>query len=303
MKKVLIILIIAVIIVSIVISCFVGYFIVKLYKAKVNPAPTIPVSTEPMDFEKIRLVENNCSAINSVLEVEKTEDGVRLIRAYENMSMDDERTVVREINGDKELLGEIQKTLGGYGVESWDGFRGANPPHILDGSSMSFECTMADGRELSAYGSNNFPKNYGAVYGYIFNMLYRETISSDVFEGECYKIKLPESWIGNVEVTYEETYNAFAIPLEDGQNVLLMRVDYRPYELNDKSHITSIGKIKKVDSDEELFLEVLNYESYMKEDEGTAEQYKIYSDFSEDINKIIDSIELINGYEFVEEEE
>lgn len=303
MKKVFIILIIACIVVSIAISCFIGYFLVKLYKAKGNPAPTAPISTEPLDFEKIRLVENNCSAINSVLEVEKTEDGVRLVRAYENMSMDDERTVVREINGDKELLSEIQKTLGGYGVESWDGFRGANPPDILDGTSMSFECTMSDGRKLSAYGSNNFPKNYGAVHNYVFNMLYRETISSDVFEGECYKIKLPESWIGNVEVMYEEDYNAFAIPLGDGKNVLLMRVDYRPYELNDKSHITSIGKIKKTGSDEELFLEFLNYDSYMKEDEGTAEQYKIYTDFKNDFNKIIDSIELINGYEFVGEEE
>lgn len=257
-------------------------------------------NAEPLDFQSFTIKENNSSAIVEVMSAEKTEDGIRLVRSYENMS-DDEITVIREINGDAGLLADVQKTLGEYGVEAWDGFYGKNPPDVLDGTSMSFECTMSDGSIISASGSNNFPENYGAVYSYIFDILYCETISTTEFEGKCYKLTLPESWVGKVKVTYQEDYNAFVIPIGD-RDVQLMRVDFRTYELNNEKGVTDIGTVKSADSDEIIFLSVLDYGSFMKPDEGTEEQYALYESFESDLEAIIGSIMLTNGYEFVTEE-
>lgn len=298
MKKVVFFIIIAVVIISLIVVGIVFFFKSRSSYGKYIKAPKKPVNTEPLDFQSIRLTKNNGSAILEVYEIEKTENGVKLARIYENIS-DDERTVVREIEGDKTLLVEIQKKLGKYGVESWDGFKGANPRDILDGYSMSFSCTMADGRKLSASGSNNFPYNYGAVRDYIGDMLRYETLNNTKFAGDCYEITLPESWVSNVKISFDEGYHSFFIPLKE-RDVFLMRVDFTLCELNDKSKSTDIGKIKLKDSDEELFLSVLNYESYMREDEGTEEQYKIYTSFKEDFKKIVDSIKLADGYEFVE---
>ena len=44
---------------------------------------------------------------------------------------------------------------------SWNGFAGSNP-NILDGESFSLNASFADGTELSAWGSNAYPKGYGA---------------------------------------------------------------------------------------------------------------------------------------------
>lgn len=300
MKKIFIIGIITIIVVCIVSGCLI-YFYFRNKKPDKDPVQQDNSTTVPLDFKSLKLTENNCSAIVEVLEAEKTNNGIRLTRAYENIS-NDERTVVREINGDEALLNEVQTKLGQLKVEKWNGFKGSNPPDILDGTSMNFECTMSDGSRITAYGSNNFPKNYNEVHRYLFDMLYSEMLKSDVFKGECYEVTLPKSWVGKVKVTFEDDFNAFSIPLGDSQ-VLLMRIDYRRYELNDKSKLTRIGTIKKKGSDEELFLEVLDYGSYMKEDDGTPEQYEIYKSFNDDIKNIIDSIKLANGYEFVESEE
>lgn len=301
MKKTVLIIILAVIVISIITVGIVYFFKTRSTDNTDINTPKAPVNTKPLDFQFVRLCQDNCSAILEVYEIEKTESGVKLSRIYENMA-DDERTVVREIEGDKTLLEDIQKTLGEYGVESWDGFYGKNPPDVLDGSSMSFNCTMSDGRKLSASGSNNFPNNYGAVERYISNMLRYETVTDTKFVGKCYELTLPESWVSNVKVSFEEDFNAFSIPL-NGRDVLLMRVDFRTYELNDKSKFTDIGKIKFKDSDQEIFLSILNYGSYMKPEEGTEEQYKIYTSFKEgDFEKIVDSIQLTDGYDFVSEE-
>ena len=44
---------------------------------------------------------------------------------------------------------------------SWNGFAGSNPD-ILDGESFSLSISFADGTELHAWGSNAWPKGYGA---------------------------------------------------------------------------------------------------------------------------------------------
>lgn len=300
MKKIIFIIIIAAVIVSLIIAGLIYFFKTRNIGAGGTIPPENPENTEPMDFQFISLTENNCSAIEEVFEIEKTESGVKLSKIYLNIS-NDERQVVREINGDKTLLRNIQEKLGDYGVEKWDGFHGANPPDILDGSSMSFNCTMSDGRKLSASGSNNFPKNYGAVRSYFYDLLTYETVDDIRFVGECFEITLPESWISNIRISYQEDDNTFSIPLKD-RVVNLMRVDFKTYELNDKSKITPIGKIKSKDSDEEIFLSILNYESFISPDECTEEQYKIYSSFKEkDFSEIVDSIKLADGYEFIKE--
>ena len=44
---------------------------------------------------------------------------------------------------------------------SWNGFSGSNS-EILDGESFSLRISFADGTELHAWGSNAWPKGYGA---------------------------------------------------------------------------------------------------------------------------------------------
>ena len=44
---------------------------------------------------------------------------------------------------------------------SWNGFSGSNS-EILDGESFSLSISFADGTELHAWGSNAWPKGYGA---------------------------------------------------------------------------------------------------------------------------------------------
>lgn len=44
---------------------------------------------------------------------------------------------------------------------SWNGFRESNS-HVLDGDSFGLRAAFADGTELSAWGSNAWPKGYSA---------------------------------------------------------------------------------------------------------------------------------------------
>lgn len=89
---------------------------------------------------------------------------------------------------DGSALDELGVIAGKYRLDEWDGFDKTNSD-VLDGSGFSLSMTLADGRTVSARGSNATPKRYGEAYGeicrvfdllvYEYSDLYPKTLASD----------------------------------------------------------------------------------------------------------------------------
>ena len=71
-----------------------------------------------------------------------------------------ESRILSRKKGGRAFLMQLRQLLDRAEIEKWDGFDGAAPKDVLDGSSMTFLAHGADGSEISASGNNNFPKNY-----------------------------------------------------------------------------------------------------------------------------------------------
>lgn len=268
-------------------------------KNRQTDTPPIPknVSTAPLDFQSLQFSETGMSAVRTIIEAERTEDGIRLANVCEYMG-NDSREIVREILGDELLLTEVQTKLGALGVRGWDGFIGNNPEGVLDGTSFNFRCTLTDGTTIRASGSNNFPYNYRKAYDYLFTMLYREKIQSTDFHGKYYSVTLPERWVGEVEVTYNSDYNSFLIPLADS-SVYLMRIDFTPYAYGETSDAISIGTLVCDETGEKIFLYAKDLKAYMNSNDSTQAQRLIYETYKEDLQTIVESIRPADGYSFV----
>ena len=61
---------------------------------------------------------------------------------------------------DEPILEQLGEIAGKYGLDKWDGFD-KSKKHVMDGSNFSLSVTLADGRTISAHGSNSFPDGYG----------------------------------------------------------------------------------------------------------------------------------------------
>ena len=68
---------------------------------------------------------------------------------------------------------EIIKLLNDCGVMSWDGFYGKHPRGVRDGTMFDFSATVNGGVEISASGSQNFPRHYrdftDGLHGFLNN--------------------------------------------------------------------------------------------------------------------------------------
>ena len=54
----------------------------------------------------------------------------------------------------------VLKLLNDCRILSWDGFSGAHPRGVRDGTMFGFEARVNGGRVIKASGSENFPKRY-----------------------------------------------------------------------------------------------------------------------------------------------
>lgn len=84
-------------------------------------------------------------------EAEVSRYGIRYSQ-NKNERILEERAVISE----KEALGLLNDCC----VLSWDGFHGAHPRGVLDGTMFSFKAIVNDGKTITAEGSQNFPKRY-----------------------------------------------------------------------------------------------------------------------------------------------
>lgn len=66
---------------------------------------------------------------------------------------------------------EFLQLLNSCGILSWDGFRGAHPKDVLDGTMFRFEAVVNGGRTVRAGGSENFPPSFRDFTGGLYRIL------------------------------------------------------------------------------------------------------------------------------------
>ncbi len=130
---------------------------------EVPPQPTQPeAGEEPLDITPFSFLHSGSSADDCFL-LELTREGLGThLRAEQLVSGGN---IVDTLVG-RDVLDQLGELAGTYHVDRWDGFDKTNQ-HVMDGSSFTLNLTLADGRTISARGSNRFPEHYSEVYAVI----------------------------------------------------------------------------------------------------------------------------------------
>lgn len=116
----------------------------------------IPAEGEPMEITLFSFIHTGMSTEECFLySAEQTEDGIRLYteELFSGGLIVD--TIV-----DEPVLEQLGEIAGKYRLDRWDGFDKKNK-HVMDGNNFSLSVTLADGKTISAHGSNSFPDGYG----------------------------------------------------------------------------------------------------------------------------------------------
>lgn len=111
---------------------------------------------EPMEITSFSFTHTGMSTEQCFLySAEQTEDGIRLYteELFSGGLIVD--TIV-----DEPVLEQLGEIAGKYCLDRWDGFD-KNNKHVMDGNNFSLSVTLADGKTISARGSNSFPDGYG----------------------------------------------------------------------------------------------------------------------------------------------
>lgn len=265
---------------------------------------------DPLEFESFRLSEGGMSAQEEVYEGWRTETGAHLEYYITCSYWDDtggeyvdRKDIVHAVDGGEEFYRELCTLLGNCRIDKWEGFHGDNPPGILDGSSMSFEAVLGDGKQISAYGSNNFPRNYGKFVNALRNMTTLEKISSTVFSDGYYEINVPESWIGTVTARYSAGLVAFSVTQNDGNELVFFIIDDDTYGYSSDSYEGRVEVGRLVSEDETRFITVRDHYSIGNNAGSVSDEaLKLWETYAEDKLSIIDSIQGVNGYELSPED-
>ena len=115
----------------------------------------VPATEEPMEITSFSFTHTGMSTEECYLySVEQTEDGVRLYteELFSGGLIID--TIV-----DEPVLEQLGEIAGKYRLDKWDGFDKDNK-RVTDGNNFSLSITLADGKTISAHGSNRFPDGY-----------------------------------------------------------------------------------------------------------------------------------------------
>ena len=262
-----------------------------------------------MEFKSFKLTENNCSAQNAVYEGCKTEDGVHLEYYMSSNDWDNElscfvesRDVIRSVDGDENLYREVCALFGNCRIDEWAGFRGANPPDVLDGSSMSFSAVLADGTEIEASGSNNFPKNYQTLRAGINRLITSNKIRSTEFSEGSYAISLPKSWVGVVSAGFSEGMVAFSVDKTDGDELTFFIIDTgNGYSSDSYKGRVEVGRL--VSDENTLFVTARDHYRINAYPEKVSDAaLALWETYESDKRAIIESLHGINGYELYPED-
>ncbi|MBQ6380823.1 MAG: hypothetical protein IJJ41_04375 [Clostridia bacterium] len=112
------------------------------------------------------------------------ESGMRITQVYEILEKgetaeislytiyykngEDERHLESRVNCPQAALLE---QLNACKVGSWNGFHGAHPKNVMDGTMFTLEATVNGGTRLYADGSQNFPKHYHEFVSWLSEQL------------------------------------------------------------------------------------------------------------------------------------
>lgn len=248
-----------------------------------------------MEFQSIRISETGMMAYSTVYYAEKTDTGVHLEyymgRYYwDGNDQKEDKQMIHQVDGDETLYQKVARLAAKYDLISWDGFSGSDP-NVLDGYSFSFDATLADGKTISASGSNKYPDGYRGFTTEMDELLSKTEITEREFDGGDYTILLPESWAGNVTARYREGYISFEVQTEV-QNRTIFILYNEPYEYGDgKDGYQTIKQYKKNGADWYIVMHRF-YEADSAYNEMNDAQKAICDALDEDMKKIADSLEL-----------
>lgn len=264
---------------------------------------------DSMEFESFNLTMTGTMAHSDVYAAQKTEGGVHLEHYIETSMWDDAlarsvdiRHTIREIDGDEALYKELCAIFGNCRIDKWAGFRGENPPEVLDGSSMSFNAVLADGTKVDASGSNNFPKNYRIFVQEIQQLINEEKISKVKFRGEGYEVTLPESWIGVVTAEYSDGMVAFSVEQNDGKLLTFCIIDDNSFGYSSDSYEGCIDVGRLVSEDDVRFITVRDhYGIAAYADKVSEDALELWENYESDKLALVESFHGIDGYELYPE--
>lgn len=116
----------------------------------------IPEQGEAMEIILFSFTHTGMSTAECFLySAEQTEDGIRLY-TEELFS----GGLIVDMIVDEPVLKQLGEIAGKYRLDQWDGFDKINK-HVMDGNNFTLSVTLADGKTISAHGSNSFPDGYG----------------------------------------------------------------------------------------------------------------------------------------------
>ena len=227
---------------------------------------------EALYFETMKIISSDMSAQQDVIEAVKTQDGVQLLHylsfSYwdaETQEEKEDRQTIREISGDAGLYEEIAAMAGRYGVESWDGFRESDPD-VLDGEGFLFHAVLSDGRVVEASGSNAFPDGFRKMRSELEAILAEGVLENSSCSFEQFSLTFPESWVGEVHLSYAR-YGlvCFYLPENGEQRELLeISTDSYYYWANKEGRF---GRLE-TDDGETVYLSVFRYDAEEAETES-----------------------------------
>lgn len=111
-------------------------------------------------IENFEVVTLRVSTMRNVSEYEMLmKDGKAEVSCYSIRftQSKDERVLEKRVAVDE---AEALKLLNDCGVLSWDGFHGAHPRGVTDGTMFNLHATVNGGKKIYATGSQNFPRHY-----------------------------------------------------------------------------------------------------------------------------------------------
>ena len=257
-----------------------------------------------MEFERFSLSTSGTTAESHVYEGYRTESGVHLAYFtstswWDNTVSDyvESRHVIRAIDGDDAFYQTLCALLGDCRINEWAGFRGANPPDVLDGSSMSFQATLPDGSVITASGSNNFPPNYRRFSDALSDLLLTEQITGTAFTDGTYELTLPESWVGVVCARFSEGMVTFSVDASDGKDVTFFILDNTNYGYTSEDYPGRVTVGRLVSDDDVRFITARDlYAISTYAQKVSPEALALWESYERDKAAILESLRGVNGY-------
>ncbi len=111
--------------------------------------------------ESFSVISWSISGMRSIREYEIIDKGdIAEVYEYERYYREgkDERQLLRSGICEKERM---LRLLNECNILKWNGFHGKHPRGVKDGEMFSLEATVNDGEQITASGSENFPKHFG----------------------------------------------------------------------------------------------------------------------------------------------